>query len=210
MRRAGRDSAPRAARPASAPPGPAQGEAGGGARTGLGGRGPAGRPQGTCHHPMGPLPLCAPIMLPLLLMLVPGLEPSAASQRSHVHRRGLLELAGTMDCVGTRSPIAYINYGCYCGLGGHGQPRDTIDWCCHRHDCCYTRAEEAGCEPKIERYSWQCVDQRILCGPAENKCQELLCKCDQEIAYCLAQTEYNLRHLLYPHFLCEKDSPKCS
>ena len=36
--------------------------------------------------------------------------------------------------------------------------------CCHRHDCCYTRAEQAGCSPKMERYSWQCVNQSIMCG----------------------------------------------
>lgn len=36
--------------------------------------------------------------------------------------------------------------------------------CCHRHDCCYTRAEQAGCSPKMERYSWQCVNQSIVCG----------------------------------------------
>ncbi|XP_045632048.1 group 10 secretory phospholipase A2-like [Ursus americanus] len=164
---------------------------------------------------MGPLPPSPPAMLPplplllLLLLLGPALGPSAASQRSHVHRRGLLELAGTMSCVGTRTPLAYIRYGCYCGLGGHGQPRDAIDWCCHRHDCCYTHAEQAGCRPKIERYSWQCDNQNIVCGPTKNKCEELLCKCDKEIAYCLAQTKYNLKYLFYPRFLCGKDSPKC-
>uniref|UniRef100_A0A8D1JYF0 Phospholipase A2 n=1 Tax=Sus scrofa TaxID=9823 RepID=A0A8D1JYF0_PIG len=118
----------------------------------------------TCHPPMGPLPLCPPIGLSLLLLLGPGLGLSAASQRSHVHRRGLIELAGTVNCVGTRTPVAYMNYGCYCGLGGHGQPLDAIDWCCHYHDCCYKRAEDAGCSPKMDRYSWKCVDQHILCG----------------------------------------------
>ncbi|KAL4685851.1 hypothetical protein H8959_001448 [Pygathrix nigripes] len=165
---------------------------------------------------MGPLPVCLPIMLllllpSLLLLLLPGPGPGSgeASRTLHVQRRGILELAGTVGCVGSRTPIAYMKYGCFCGLGGHGQPRDAIDWCCHRHDCCYTRAEEAGCSPKTERYSWQCVNQSVLCGPAENKCQELLCKCDQEIANCLAQTEYNLKYLFYPQFLCERDSPKC-
>nr|XP_019565949.1 PREDICTED: group 10 secretory phospholipase A2-like isoform X1 [Rhinolophus sinicus] len=150
-------------------------------------------------------------MLPLLLLLVFGLLPSAASLKSHVvHRRGLIELAETIDCVGPRNPLAYVSYGCYCGLGGHGQPLDAIDRCCHHHDCCYQRAnEEAGCKTKVEPYSWKCVNQSIICGPAEDKCQELLCKCDQEIAYCLAKTEYNLKYLFYPRFLCGHDLLKC-
>ncbi|XP_063478748.1 group 10 secretory phospholipase A2-like isoform X2 [Symphalangus syndactylus] len=118
---------------------------------------------------MGPLPVCLPVMLLLLLLslllllLGPGPGSGEASRTLHVHRRGILELAGTVGCVGPRTPIAYMKYGCFCGLGGHGQPRDAIDWCCHGHDCCYTRAEEAGCSPKTERYSWQCVNQSVLC-----------------------------------------------
>ncbi|XP_049760986.1 group 10 secretory phospholipase A2 [Elephas maximus indicus] len=202
---------------------------------------------------MGPQLLCLPVML-LLLSLLPDLGPGpgAASRKSHVHRRGLLELAGTLECASTLSALAYISYGCHCGLGGQGRPRDTTDWCCHRHDCCYGLAEEAGCRPKLDRYSWKCTDNRVVCaeiwepltgvdrlqlgmmmtlldlgskaqshtsyskegqrpqsGPAEDKCQELLCKCDQEAAHCLARAEYNIQHLFYPYFLCEKDSPKC-
>ncbi|KAL6085665.1 hypothetical protein STEG23_032691 [Scotinomys teguina] len=103
------------------------------------------------------------LLLLLLLLLGSGPRLSEAIRRSHVHKRGLLELAGTLDCVGPRSPMAYMNYGCYCGLGGHGEPRDAIDWCCHHHDCCYSRAQEAGCSPKIDHYSWKCIDHRIQC-----------------------------------------------
>nr|XP_034360080.1 group 10 secretory phospholipase A2 isoform X1 [Arvicanthis niloticus] len=183
------------------------------------------------------------LLLLLLSLLGPGPRLSEATRRSHVFKRGLLELAGTLDCVGPRSPMAYMNYGCYCGLGGHGEPRDTIDWCCLYHDCCYSRAQDAGCSPKLDRYSWKCMDNRILCEltfyivsqsdhtdelrieiqwgltlsalrsckqrPTENKCQELLCRCDEELAYCLAGKEYHLKYLFFPSFLCEKDSPKC-
>ncbi|XP_006867300.1 PREDICTED: uncharacterized protein LOC102822467 [Chrysochloris asiatica] len=133
-----------------------------------------------------------------------------ASRKSHVHRRGLLELAGTLQCASTLSALAYISYGCHCGLGGRGQPRDPTDWCCHHHDCCYEVVERAGCKPKLDHYSWTCISNRVVCGPTENKCQELMCKCDQEVAHCLAQAEYNLKHLFYPYFLCEQDSPKCN
>ncbi|GAB1300017.1 Phospholipase A2 [Apodemus speciosus] len=103
------------------------------------------------------------LLLLLLLLLGPGPRFSQANGRSHVYKRGLLELAGTLDCVGPRSPMAYMNYGCYCGLGGHGEPRDAIDWCCHHHDCCYSRAQDAGCSPKLDRYPWKCMHHRILC-----------------------------------------------
>lgn len=49
----------------------------------------------------------------------------------------------------------------------------------------------------------------LLPEPTEDKCQELMCKCDQEFAYCLAQAKYNIKYLFYPHFLCKNSSPKC-
>ncbi|XP_027240432.1 group 10 secretory phospholipase A2 [Cricetulus griseus] len=150
------------------------------------------------------------LLLLLLLLLGPGPGLSEATRRLHVFKRGLLELAGTVDCVGPRSPMAYMNYGCHCGLGGRGKPRDAIDWCCHHHDCCYAKAQDAGCSPKIDRYPWRCINNHIQCGPAENKCQELLCKCDKELAYCLKGTEYHLKYLFYPSILCKTMSPTCA
>ncbi|XP_043311075.1 group 10 secretory phospholipase A2-like isoform X1 [Cervus canadensis] len=112
---------------------------------------------------MAPLPLCPTVGLLLLLLLGSGPGLRAAPQRSHVHRRGLLGLAGAIDCVGPRPALVYLNYGCFCGLGGHGQPQDAIDWCCHAHDCCYTHAENYGCNPKLQPYSWNCVNQSHVC-----------------------------------------------
>uniref|UniRef100_A0A8C6H734 Phospholipase A2-like central domain-containing protein n=1 Tax=Mus spicilegus TaxID=10103 RepID=A0A8C6H734_MUSSI len=88
------------------------------------------------------------IYIYMLLLLPPDL---GATRRSHVYKHGLLELAGTLDCVGPRSPMAYVNYGCYCGLGGHGE-------CCHHHDCCYSQAQDAGCSPKLDCYPWKYMD----------------------------------------------------
>jgi hypothetical protein len=36
-----------------------------------------------------------------------------------------------------------------------------------------------------------------------------VCRCDEELAYCLAATEYHWRYFFFPSILCEKDSPKC-
>uniref|UniRef100_A0A3B3USI8 Phospholipase A2 n=1 Tax=Poecilia latipinna TaxID=48699 RepID=A0A3B3USI8_9TELE len=52
----------------------------------------------------------------------------AAAHSSHRTKRGLLELAGAIKCSTGRSALAYMMYGCYCGLGGEGWPRDRADW----------------------------------------------------------------------------------
>ncbi|NXE16138.1 PA2GX phospholipase, partial [Lophotis ruficrista] len=80
-----------------------------------------------------------------------------------LHTRGIIELAGAISCGTGRSPLAYIGYGCYCGLGGQGWPKDKTDWCCHRHDCCYDKAEKEGCNPKAQRYQWACEQNTVRC-----------------------------------------------
>lgn len=67
---------------------------------------------------------CVP---PMLLCFAVAVAPAAA-QRSQRTKRGLLELAGAIECSTGRSALAYLMYGCYCGLGGQGWPRDKTDW----------------------------------------------------------------------------------
>ncbi|XP_036595322.1 group 10 secretory phospholipase A2 [Trichosurus vulpecula] len=144
-------------------------------------------------------------LLPLLLLLL----FTTVSGKSHVHKRGLLELAGAINCATSRSALAFMSYGCYCGIGGSGWPRDRADWCCQKHDCCYYKAEKAGCSPKMERYNWECRDQRVECGANLNKCQEMMCKCDKEIAHCLATAEYNAKYIFFLHLRCGDKQPEC-
>ncbi|XP_044540908.1 group 10 secretory phospholipase A2, partial [Gracilinanus agilis] len=142
--------------------------------------------------------------IPLLLLLLFAM----VSGKSLVHRRGLLDLASVINCPGKIPALAFIHYGCYCGWGGSGQPRDQIDWCCQKHDCCYNRADKAGCSPKWQRYDWNCTANRVECASSENKCQEITCKCDQELSNCLAAAgKYNKNYVL--HQDCGTESPKC-
>ncbi|KFQ41193.1 Group 10 secretory phospholipase A2, partial [Mesitornis unicolor] len=123
--------------------------------------------------------------------------------------RGILELAGAIRCTTGRSPFAYLRYGCYCGLGGRGWPKDRVDWCCFNHDCCYGLAEQAGCHPKTESYYWECEDRTPVCESLEDKCQKMACECDREAAKCFSKAPYHTKYLLWPDFMCGQIQPLC-
>ncbi|XP_077591022.1 phospholipase A2-like [Stigmatopora nigra] len=134
---------------------------------------------------------------------VMGVSP----QRS---KRGVLELAGMIQCSTGKSPLAYLSYGCYCGLGGQGWPRDRTDWCCHKHDCCYDGAERQGCQTKTDRYDWTCDDNTPDCDDLTDKCEELLCKCDRAAAKCLRNSPYKRKYALWPNWWCGHQHPMCT
>ncbi|XP_069760987.1 phospholipase A2-like [Narcine bancroftii] len=123
-------------------------------------------------------------------------------------KRNIFNLASVIHCS-SRWSLAYIVYGCYCGLGGEGWPRDNTDWCCFYHDCCYRRAESAGCNPKFEYYHWFCQNGIPKCANFFNICQKKACDCDVELSKCLKQRTYHMRYALWPDFLCGKEHPKC-
>lgn len=79
---------------------------------------------GARASPAGP-----PRDLPVLseCFLLPPPSPAADGTPSR-RRRGLLQLAGAIQCTTGRTPFAYLRYGCFCGLGGAGWPSDEADW----------------------------------------------------------------------------------
>ncbi|XP_042294284.1 group 10 secretory phospholipase A2 [Sceloporus undulatus] len=170
--------------------------------------GPLGRPPGPF------LFLLLMLMLRLASASMAGEEGAGgafgdAPRRS---RRGVLQLAGAIFCATGRTPLAYLRYGCYCGLGGSGWPRDKVDWCCFRHDCCYAKAEKEGCGPKTGSYTWECQDNKAKCedtDKTEDKCQKMACECDQEAAQCLAKAPYNSKYVFWPVTLCGTHNPEC-
>uniref|UniRef100_A0A8D2JFJ0 Phospholipase A2 n=1 Tax=Varanus komodoensis TaxID=61221 RepID=A0A8D2JFJ0_VARKO len=127
-------------------------------------------------------------------------------------RRGIIQLAGAVQCATGHSALAYVRYGCYCGLGGSGWPTDKVDWCCFRHDCCYTKAEEESCAPKMEGYKWECEGNEAKCGEShdvDHDCQKIICECDRELARCLAKAPYNAMYIFWPESSCGERSPRC-
>ncbi|XP_026878348.1 phospholipase A2-like isoform X2 [Electrophorus electricus] len=145
------------------------------------------------------------------LFFLSALSPQFPSlMHSGRDTRSLLELAGVIKCSTGRSAVAYVMYGCYCGIGGQGWPRDKADWCCHKHDCCYSRAENRGCHAKTDKYSWSCSSPTLDCGSLTDHCEKRLCVCDSEAARCLKRAPYTLKYAMWPDFLCGAEHPTCA
>uniref|UniRef100_A0A8C6Y0K5 phospholipase A2 n=1 Tax=Naja naja TaxID=35670 RepID=A0A8C6Y0K5_NAJNA len=107
----------------------------------------------------------------------------------------------------------YSSYGCYCGLGGRGRPKDSplsacSARCCQRHDCCYGQLQNWGCHPHTTCYSYSYCQGKIQCA---DWCQKETCSCDRVLALCLKQNAgwYQKKYTFYPNFLCGGLSPSC-
>ncbi|XP_074874260.1 phospholipase A2 group V-like [Carettochelys insculpta] len=104
----------------------------------------------------------------------------------------------------------YYNYGCYCGWGGAGTPKDGTDECCRMHDCCYARLEELGCNAIINTYTYFYLGGEIYCGLGSS-CQKKSCQCDKEFVLCLKKhlRSYNKAYRSYPKSSCGNKKPTC-
>ncbi|VDM23491.1 unnamed protein product [Toxocara canis] len=111
----------------------------------------------------------------------------------NVSIRALWNLEAMCECKLDYTALTYSNYGCWCGIGGGGEPVDGIDRCCMLHDKCYDAAvERKECFDVffeyIEDYSWHCVDKEPVCKEStSNGCQSALCECDKSVVDCWAQ-----------------------
>uniref|UniRef100_A0A452E2D8 Phospholipase A2 n=1 Tax=Capra hircus TaxID=9925 RepID=A0A452E2D8_CAPHI len=104
----------------------------------------------------------------------------------------------------------YGAYGCYCGLGGKGTPKDATDWCCWEHDCCYKKLKYHGCGTKFLGYNVSIRRGQIIC---ENQgvCRRIVCECDKKAARCFArnQNTYNKKLQYYKNSRCTGNAPSC-
>ncbi|XP_066493525.1 uncharacterized protein [Tiliqua scincoides] len=117
----------------------------------------------------------------------------------------LWELKKMIKQVTGKSAIPnYSTYGCHCGIGGEGRPKDLTDWCCHQHDCCYLSLERQRCRPKADTYSYDYLQGKVRCGGA-TWCKKQNCECDRILAECLLthSDSYNDAYTYFPNFLCQ-------
>nr|Q8QG87.1 RecName: Full=Acidic phospholipase A2 BITP01A; Short=svPLA2; AltName: Full=BinTX-I; AltName: Full=Phosphatidylcholine 2-acylhydrolase; Flags: Precursor [Bothrops insularis]AAM09694.1 phospholipase A2 precursor [Bothrops insularis] len=102
----------------------------------------------------------------------------------------------------------YFYYGCYCGWGGIGQPRDATDRCCFVHDCCYGKV--TGCDPKTDSYTYSKENGDVVCG-GDDPCKKQICECDRVAATCFRDNKdtYDMKYWLYGAKNCQEESEPC-
>ncbi|XP_050011135.1 phospholipase A2, membrane associated-like [Alexandromys fortis] len=66
--------------------------------------------------------------------------------------------------TGKRAETSYAFYGCHCGVGGRGSPKDATDRCCVAHDCCYDRLQKHNCGTKFLTYKFSYRGGKITCS----------------------------------------------
>ncbi|XP_043387556.1 basic phospholipase A2 sphenotoxin subunit B isoform X1 [Chelonia mydas] len=104
----------------------------------------------------------------------------------------------------------YYNYGCHCGLGGKGTPKDGTDQCCYLHDCCYERLKNHGCNAKFNSYSYVYLNGKIYCGMG-SQCKRESCQCDGDFVLCLKKhlSSYKKGYRFYRKKHCADEKPTC-
>ncbi|XP_009888290.1 PREDICTED: basic phospholipase A2 Cdr-13-like [Charadrius vociferus] len=134
-------------------------------------------------------------LLAFAVLVAWGLSPARGS---------LWDLHKMITGATGRNAVWYYSfYGCYCGFGGKGQPKDATDRCCRLHDICYNNLLSYGCNAKVQGYRYGWHRNSPFCGEG-SWCSQHSCQCDRSLAICLKQNirSYNKLFLFYPKHQC--------
>uniref|UniRef100_A0A4W3H1G7 Phospholipase A2 n=1 Tax=Callorhinchus milii TaxID=7868 RepID=A0A4W3H1G7_CALMI len=124
---------------------------------------------------------------------------TGANANANVGPRALWQFGEMIKCaLPESSPILDFNdYGCFCGVGGSGNPVDELDSCCQTHDLCYNAAKthpectDITDHPYVALYDFTCSGTSITCSSTNNGCKMSVCNCDREASMCFAEAPYN-------------------
>ncbi|NXI37321.1 PA2BB phospholipase, partial [Galbula dea] len=105
--------------------------------------------------------------------------------------------------TGKNALLSYSSYGCYCGLGGKGKPKDATDRCCQLHDICYQKLLDHHCNAMVQHHYYNWNGGNPSCRN-NGWCAQQSCECDRSLVLCLKQNikSYRKRYRFYPNFLC--------
>ncbi|XP_038075338.1 phospholipase A2-like [Patiria miniata] len=169
------------------------------------------------------------IMLAVVMVSMAIVEAGDDSYTRVRTRRDLIGLGNMISSVTGKGLFGvmttYNGYGCYCGIGGHGEPVDDVDRCCQTHDQCFTTAQKGVCSTSkktiySQSYKYKSKDTsnnkngvhaEIECTPvshykkdsaAQALCSKTICECDRQVASCLATHKHNDKNRGYDRKKC--------
>ena len=103
-----------------------------------------------------------------------------------------MTFVGWMASCGPNASWRLADYGCFCGIGGQGSPRDAWDSTCQRHDQCWDDAP-AGCDCYGASYrvshnrGANCPSPTAELCDNGDVCAQHCCLCDQQFLLDQAQ-----------------------
>ncbi|KAI8489940.1 Phospholipase A2, major isoenzyme [Branchiostoma belcheri] len=146
-------------------------------------------------------------MMAVTLSLIAICTSNAEGHKHNSSKRAknAFYLGRLIYCATQRNPLDYSDYGCWCGLGGSGEPMDDVDRCCKEHDECYDSViDQCGyLFPYTATYNYNCRRGQITCAPntsgwwwnkpskKTSMCKLAVCNCDKTLAECYARHPYN-------------------
>lgn len=142
------------------------------------------------------------ILLLLAIILAFGLLPA------HGNLWNFNNMIGKV--TGKNAITNYGFYGCYCGYGGKGSPKDATDRCCFAHDCCYRRLIKKKCKIYTLGYNANYRGSQVTCAN-QSWCRKQLCECDKKAALCFKKNlkSYQGKYKYYDNKKCSGKAPKC-